>query len=124
MASKAKDATSNPALIADPAAEATTKWDTSTRAGQFAVKHLCMASVVLQHVCSTASIHVASAEWPQGLVFDVSLMPSGSDVGSMGRQDLKAGCGDLFRENPEMKQVHSLASAAALLKRVADSSAA
>ena len=60
----------------------------------------------------------------QYLVFDVSLMPSGSDVGSMGNRELKAGCGDLLRENPEMKQVHSLASAAALLKRVDDSSVA
>ena len=42
----------------------------------------------------------------------------------MGKQELKAGCGDLLRENPEMKQVHSLASAAALLKRAADSNAA
>ena len=51
---------------------------------------------------------------------------AGSDVGSMstGRKDLKADCGDLLRENPEMKQVHSLASAAAILKRVASSSAA
>ena len=47
----------------------------------------------------------------------------GSDVGSMliGRQDWKAGCGDLLRENPEMKQVHSLASAAAILERIAGS---
>ena len=41
----------------------------------------------------------------------------------MGKLD-KEGCGDLFRENPEMKQVHSVASAAALLKRVAGSVAA
>ena len=57
-------------------------------------------------------------------VFDMFLMPSGSDVGSTGNQQLKSGCGDLLRENPEMKQVHSVASAAALLKRVADSDAA
>lgn len=42
----------------------------------------------------------------------------GSDVGSMGKVG-NEGCGDLFRENPEMKQVHSVASAAALIKRVA-----
>lgn len=53
-------------------------------------------------------------------------MTPGSDVGSMsmGRKDRTADCGDLLRENPEMKQVHSLASAAAILKRVAGSSAA
>lgn len=56
-------------------------------------------------------------------VFDVLWMPSGSDVGS-GNQELKTGCGDLLRDNPEMKQVHSVASAAALLKRVADLHAA
>ncbi|DBB02444.1 TPA: hypothetical protein ACH3X3_011442 [Trebouxia sp. C0006] len=43
---------------------------------------------------------------------------AGSDVGSMGNLD-QDNCGELFRENPEMKKVHSLASAAALLKRVA-----
>ena len=40
----------------------------------------------------------------------------------MGRME-KDGCNDLFRENPEMKQVYSVASAAALLKRVAASAA-
>ena len=43
---------------------------------------------------------------------------TGSDVGSMGNLEQDS-CGELFRENPEMKKVHSLASAAALLKRVA-----
>ncbi len=46
------------------------------------------------------------------------LCHTGSDVGSMGNLDQDS-CGELFRENPEMKKVHSLASAAALLKRVA-----
>ena len=39
-------------------------------------------------------------------------------MGSMGNLD-KDSCGDLFRENPEMKKLHSSASAAALLKMVA-----
>ncbi len=46
------------------------------------------------------------------------LLITGSDVGSMGNLD-KDTCGELFRENPEMRKVHSVASAAALLKRVA-----
>ena len=38
-------------------------------------------------------------------------------MGSMGILD-KDSCGELFRENPEMKKVHSVASAAALLKSI------
>ena len=36
MASRAKDVSRNAALSADPVAEANTKWDTSTKAGQCA----------------------------------------------------------------------------------------
>lgn len=42
---------------------------------------------------------------------------TGSEVGSFGKfEDVRA-CEELLRQNPEMKQVHSVASAAALLKK-------
>lgn len=56
MASKAKDASRNAALSAEPAAEAYTKWDTSTKAGQFARQTLVQALDVLQRSASAVCL--------------------------------------------------------------------
>lgn len=42
---------------------------------------------------------------------------AGSEVGSFGKTEDQRACEDLLRQNPEMKQVHSLASATALLRK-------
>ena len=42
---------------------------------------------------------------------------AGSDTASFGKTEDQRACEELLRQNPEMKQVHSVASAAALLKK-------